>query len=47
MIKTIQKGELVYLASEDIGVPHGFTTRKGGVSQGYLSSLMWKKTTAF
>lgn len=39
MIKTIQKGELVYLASEGIEVPHGFTTRKGGVSQGYLSSL--------
>lgn len=28
-----------YLISETIVVPHGFTTRLGGVSQGYLASL--------
>ena len=32
-------GQLEYLASEEIGVPHGFTTRLGGVSRGYLASL--------
>ena len=28
-----------YLIAENISVPHGFTTRVGGVSEGYLSSL--------
>ena len=28
-----------YLISETISVPHGFTTRPGGVSRGYLESL--------
>lgn len=32
-------GELEYLTAEIIKVPHGFTTRFGGVSQGHLSSL--------
>lgn len=36
----IQKvGNLEYLASEGITVPHGFTTRLGGVSRGHLASL--------
>ena len=30
---------LEYLTAEGIGVPHCFTTRLGGVSEGYLSSL--------
>ena len=36
---TIQQGTLEYLAAEGISVPHCFTTRLGGVSEGYLSSL--------
>ena len=32
-------GKLEYLTAEDIAVPHCFTTRFGGVSEGYLSSL--------
>lgn len=32
-------GTLEYLTAEGIDVPHCFTTRLGGVSQGYLSSL--------
>lgn len=32
-------GQLEYLTSENIGVPHGFTTRHGGVSTGHLASL--------
>ena len=32
-------GQLEYLAAEGIRVPHCFTTRLGGVSEGYLSSL--------
>lgn len=39
MIKTIQKGSLVYQAAEGIAAPHAFTTRLGGVSEGYLASL--------
>jgi YfiH family protein len=31
--------QLGYLVSEEIGVPHGFTTRLGGVSRGHLASL--------
>lgn len=30
---------LEYLSAENISAPHGFTTRLGGVSEGYLSSL--------
>lgn len=37
---TIQKaGNLEYLTAENIPVPHAFTTRFGGVSEGYWSSL--------
>jgi len=32
-------GKLEYLTAEGISVPHCFTTRFGGVSEGYLSSL--------
>ena len=32
-------GALVYLTADGIPAPHCFTTRKGGVSTGYLSSL--------
>lgn len=39
MIITQKKGELEYLTAEKIAVPHCFTTRYGGVSQGHLSSL--------
>lgn len=38
-IKTIRTGTMEYLTAEGIGAPHGFTTRLGGVSQGYLQSL--------
>lgn len=38
-IITIKSGKLEYLVAEGIGAPHGFTTRLGGVSQGYLNSL--------
>ena len=36
---TKKQGQLEYLTAEKITVPHCFTTRLGGVSQGYLSSL--------
>ena len=36
---TKKQGKLEYLAAEGIAVPHCFTTRLGGVSEGYLSSL--------
>lgn len=36
---TICHGTLEYCTADSIGVPHGFTTRFGGVSEGYLSSL--------
>ena len=36
---TKKQGTLEYLAAEGICVPHCFTTRLGGVSEGYLSSL--------
>lgn len=32
-------GTLEYLAAEEISVPHCFTTRLGGVSEGFLSSM--------
>ena len=38
-IVSIQKGTLEYFVSEHISVPHCFTTRYGGVSQGYLKSM--------
>lgn len=38
-IITKQHGTLEYLQAEGIGVPHAFTTRRGGVSTGYLDSL--------
>ena len=38
-IQTIKIGEIEYLAAEGITVPHGFTTRFGGVSQGHLSAM--------
>ena len=36
---TQKQGQLEYLVAEGIAVPHCFTTRLGGVSKGYLSSL--------
>ena len=36
---TKKQGQLEYLVAEGISVPHCFTTRLGGVSTGYLSSL--------
>lgn len=39
MITTNKIGSLEYLTAEGIAVPHGFTTRYGGVSEGYLESL--------
>ena len=38
-MKTVKNGNLEYSVAEDIGAPHGFTTRLGGVSQGHLASL--------
>jgi len=38
-IKTVIKGPLEYLTAEGISVPHGFTTRFGGVSRGHLESM--------
>ena len=34
-----RSGTTEYLTAGSIGVPHGFTTRLGGVSTGYLASL--------
>ncbi len=34
-----QTGTMEYLQAEGISVPHGFTTRKGGVSEGAFDSL--------
>lgn len=39
MIETKHSDSLEYLACQGIPVPHCFTTRLGGVSSGYLSSL--------
>ena len=39
MITTQKKGTLEYLTAGGISVPHGFTTRYGGVSTGIQSSL--------
>lgn len=38
-IITKHHGTMEYLAAEGISVPHAFTTRRGGVSVGVLSSL--------
>lgn len=38
-IITQKQGALEYLTAEGITAPHCFTTRLGGISQGYLSSL--------
>ena len=38
-IITEKQGTLEYLTAEGISVPHCFTTRLGGVSTGYLTSL--------
>ena len=39
MILTKKQGTLEYLTAEGIPVPHGFTTRLGGVSTGTQYSL--------
>ena len=39
MMQTVRIGELEYLTADNIAVPHGFTTRLGGVSRGHLASL--------
>ena len=38
-MKWMQNGTVEYLASDFLDVPHGFTTRRGGVSRGALESL--------
>ena len=38
-ITTVKNGQLEYLTAEGICVPHCFTTRLGGVSQGHLASM--------
>lgn len=38
-LQTLTLGALEYEAAENILVPHAFTTRFGGVSQGHLTSL--------
>ena len=38
-LNTCRAGALEYLTAPGIGVPHGFTTRRGGVSTGVLESL--------
>lgn len=38
-VRTVKNGSLEYLAAENISVPHCFTTRRGGVSSGYLASM--------
>jgi copper oxidase (laccase) domain-containing protein len=38
-VYTVKKGEMEYLVAEGIAAPHAFTTRRGGVSTGHLSSL--------
>ena len=36
---TVKVGTLEYLTADNIAIPHCFTTRLGGVSQGYLASM--------
>ncbi len=38
-MKTVSHGTLEYQIAENIPVPHGFTTRRGGVSQGIFASM--------
>jgi len=38
-IKAVKTGTLEYLIAEGVGVPHAFTTRFGGMSEGYLASM--------
>ncbi len=38
-IINVKIGKLEYLAAENISAPHGFTTRLGGVSEGFLSAM--------
>jgi YfiH family protein len=38
-IQTVKIGTMEYLTAEGISAPHAFTTRRGGVSGGYLASL--------
>ena len=38
-LQTVKHGALVYLSAPNINTPHAFTTRLGGVSEGYLESL--------
>ncbi len=39
MINTIRVGALAYLTSDNITAAHCFTTRLGGVSEGYLAAM--------
>lgn len=39
MFKTVTDGQLEYLVAENLPARHGFTTRYGGVSTGYLASM--------
>lgn len=38
-MEIVEKGSVKFLTSEKIGVPHGFTLRFGGVSEGEYASL--------
>ena len=38
-LNTVKKGSLEYLTALNLNVPHAFTTRLGGVSEGAFSSL--------
>ena len=38
-LETVREGTLEYLRARSISASHGFTTRFGGVSKGYLDSL--------
>lgn len=38
-LNTVKKGSLEYLTALDLNVPHAFTTRFGGVSDGVFASL--------
>ena len=38
-LNAVRKGDLEYLVADHISAPHCFTTRYGGVSEGYLTSM--------
>ena len=38
-LTVVRKGDLEYMVADHISVPHCFTTRFGGVSEGYLASM--------